>query len=287
MPNDSKGKSAKLTISRDFVVSKCDYFVNVQLWPLKSQIDPIRWLHNFLPEEMEHAVYLLNSFVYFSESLVRQMFVATVQQLSSRVGAFGTPIRRAKTAWATFLDSITVTKVSGERPNDSDSGFIFARMARQVEIVRQNQICPPEETMSILLSKRAGRVLFVDDFVGTGNQFCETWKREYSINGTTMSFQRLSNALGTIEFFYCPLLCTEYGLERIHKLCPDIQVVPGHLVPTRYSAVHEDSVIWPSHLSKTAPDFLRNASLRAGIPSDKWKGFNDLGLNNCVFALCA
>jgi hypothetical protein len=46
-------------VTKDFVLAKCNYFVDVQLWPIHSEMDPERWLSNFKPEEMDHAVQLL------------------------------------------------------------------------------------------------------------------------------------------------------------------------------------------------------------------------------------
>jgi hypothetical protein len=60
--------------------------VDVQLWPYRNDMDPRRWLANFEEEEMGHAVALLNSFLYFSEQLVDELFVAASPRSKESAG---------------------------------------------------------------------------------------------------------------------------------------------------------------------------------------------------------
>jgi len=126
-------------------------------------------------------------------------------------------------------------------------------------------------------------VIFVDDFVGSGNQFVQTWRRPIRTpGGTDISFAKLST-VARHRFIYCPLLCTKLGLNLIQKECPMVIVVPAHLIPPRYSALARDSVIWPPHLLSQGADFIRRCSAAAGIPDspgsvEDWRGFAGLGL---------
>jgi hypothetical protein len=70
---------APVRITKDFALAKCSYFVDVQLWPRRSIIDPEGWLSNFKKAEMDHAVHLLYSFLFYSEDLVNQLFVTAFQ----------------------------------------------------------------------------------------------------------------------------------------------------------------------------------------------------------------
>src|SRR5260221_7925138 len=90
-------------INEAFVLGKCDYFVDVQLWPLRTELDPRGWLRNFAPDELEHAVSLLNAFNYFSRRLVDEMFVAAFQQLSVHLISPGEGYLRVQSAWQNFL----------------------------------------------------------------------------------------------------------------------------------------------------------------------------------------
>src|SRR5687767_8529033 len=93
-----------------------------------------------------------------------------------------------------------------------------------------------------------------------------------------MSFRRLSSILTEATFYYCPIICTELGRENISEHCPAVTISPAHFLPPQYSALSEESLIWPPQLRSLARGFLEKASARAGVPLEKWRGFNDLAL---------
>jgi hypothetical protein len=132
------------------------------------------------------------------------------------------------------------------------------------------------------LERQPGPIVFVDDFVGSGEQFIKTWQRPITVPGSTLSFERISSARLT-DAYYCPLVCTQYGYDRITRNCPDVRLRPAHILSQKYGALDPDSFIWPSHLKDTSRDFLLSASRRAGIPEsggvDDWRGFHQLSLS--------
>lgn len=263
------------------VFMKCDYFVDVQLWPLRRTLNAQGWLNNFTDSEKEHSIHLLNGFLYFCSTLIDQMFVAAIHGISSQFYSPGDPFLTFQSTWQQFVDTIVVTYVTGEIPNPSDSGLGFARKARQLLGVSENRITTPDDAVRRLM-QQPGPILFVDDFVGSGNQFLETWRRAVSVAGSTTSFERISTVSGS-TFYYCPLFCTQYGYERLQNQCPAVILRPAHVITDRYSALSPESFIWPAHLQTTAVDFLGVASSRAGIPDndgnvDDWRGFHKLGL---------
>ncbi len=266
------------TISRTFVVSKCSYFVDVQLWPLQSKMDPERWLSNFRDSEMDHAVHLLGAFLYYSHALVEELFKAAFQKLSSRIGCSDKPYEQSQAHWNQFRRNIIVTYVTGKRPSETDSGYIFARLARQALGIPENQIMSPIHALEALISDSPRPVIFVDDFVGSGDQCISTWHREMKLSdGTVTSFAKCSAAIST-SFFYCPVVCTETGRQKIARLCSQLQLCPAHCLPNRYSVISENSIVWPERLRASAHDFLLTTSRRAGIARGRWAGYRNLGL---------
>jgi len=264
-------------MNKDLVLSKCNYFVDVQLWPIKDSLDPEAWLSNFLPDELEHAVNLLNSFQYFSETLVNQMFIAGFQMFSNQIRKQKDSYLEAKTAWHNFIDNALITPLRGEIPSIADSGFIFARKARQQLGLKERQLLNKEECLE-LLQKSTGpfSIIFVDDFLGSGRQLIHTWEKEIKLGPDWVSFKSLSSSLRNTKFYYFPIIATTYGMGRVLKQYPEIAILPVHELSSKYSALAPDSIIWPEHLKASAHDFLLNASTRAGIMN--WKGFHDLSL---------
>ena len=266
-------------VTREFVLTKCDYFVDIQLWPIRSDLDIESWLNNFTDTEAEFATHLLNAFMYFSRPVVDQMFVHAIHDLSRLFYVRGEPVARTRARWRGFLDNVILTRVTGEVPSDADSGFIFARMARQLVGIPEERILGPAETLQRLITHGPAPVIFVDDFVGSGNQFIETWERDEEIAGVgSMSFAILSATLRDATFYYCPVIATEKGMHQIKLRCPDVQTNPAHTLSSRYNAFAPDSIIWPEALLPSADAFLQQASKRAGIPPEDMRGFHDLGL---------
>jgi len=270
-------------VDRGLILSKCEYFVDVQLWPIQSILNPVRWLENFQESEMEYALSLLNSFLYFSNYLTDQMFIAAFQGISNKIRERGGLFRRIESSWRSFVDRVIITAVTGEIPNITDSGHIYARKARNLLRIEEQRIKDTKNTLQKLISLGPRPVIFVDDFVGSGNQFIETWSRIFDLgNSISLSFKALASIKGN-EFYYIPLICTEYGFSRIRDKCPEVILSPTHVLSSRYNALDENSIIWPNHLRPTAVDFLRQVSDRAGIPDtnggeNDWRGFHKLGL---------
>ena len=279
-PESSTLRPARLTdqnlalpnvLTPDYLISKCEYFSSIGIWPRREILDPERWLENFVQDELEHAVYLLNGFMYFSPSLVDQTFSTAIRNLGRMM---------TKDQWKVFLTNILVTLVTGEDPNVTDSGYAFTRRARRLGIP-QDRIVEPQRACNEIRAGFNGAVVFVDDFLGSGNQFDETWNRRYfPYNHSFMSLAATSHA----TFYYCPAFGTQLGLDRINRDCPEVTVNPGVFIPDRYGALDPDSIIWPSHLRDSAEEFLRTVSVRAGIPDTggteptDWRGFASLGL---------
>lgn len=123
-----------------------------------------------------------------------------------------------------------VTRVTGEVPNDTDSGYMFARMARQQLGLDERQIMSNREALETLLREGPRPVVFVNDFVGSGDQFISTWEREYELTGgTTASFQRLSEVRGGF-FCYCPVFVAETGRDAIRRECQSVLLSPAHFL---------------------------------------------------------
>jgi len=270
-----------LQFDENYVKTKCDYFIDVQLWPLKVKLNPDSWLTNFNDSEKVYAIQLLNSFLYFSELLVDQLFIAAFHSISNEFLLNANNYSNLKSRWSEFKETVIVTYVTGENPNSSDSGLGFARRARQLLGIAEERILTPEQTLEVLQID-SFPVLLVDDFVGSGSQFYNTWIRNVKLENDTISSFQSYEKLNGGDFYYCPILCTNYGHDNIMKKCGSVKIFPAHFISNRYSVFDKESYIWPPAMLKEGIEFLRNASSRAGIPSDKsendWRGFHELGL---------
>lgn len=268
------------------VAENWKFFVNAQLWPRAARFDPKGWLENFDAADQKYAIRLLEGFTYFADELVEALFQAAFQNLSQLVVQNKDNYFSAATQWTQFLESAIVVRAEGNYSSDADSAFIFVRLARNKLGVQEEQLLSPAKALEKLRAMPRGNVIFVDDFVGSGEQFKDTWTKNHWLSGhASASFKSLVSTIGSssVGFYYCPLICTERGRKFIADNCPWVKVVPAHVLPETYSALSADSVIWRDDMREDGPLFVKRASERAGIPyrvgeEGCWTGYRGLGL---------
>lgn len=278
MPEGSINRISPIEVSKELALDRCRFLANVQVWPLHSRLDPDRWLTNFTEDEMPYAVQMLHSFLYFSEPMVDQLLTAAFQGLS-RVGIpLDGDLDVTQKKWNELKTNAIVTWVTGEVPSEADSGHVFIRKARQVLGIREGNLLSPADALNRLVKIGPRPVVFVDDFVGSGEQCVKTWSR--ILPGGAISFEQLA-ADPRYCFYYTPLICTQKGYQRLARECKGLVLNPAHVIPENYSLLAPDSVFWPDSLRERAADVIGKASARAGIPD--WQGFGGLALGLAFF----
>jgi hypothetical protein len=188
----------------------------------------------------------------------------------------------ASARWRDFCGQALITIVQGEDPNPSDSGWLFARKARQAVGIDQNQLFQPREVVEKLAQGFTGPVVFVDDFVGSGEQFLKTWRRTYSHATGVASFESLAAATSA-TFYYCNAMTTEYGRRRLNRHVPQLRISAGNVIPQRYSLADPQSMLWPEPIRDDGIAFIEKVGRRLGYDADNggetdWRGFHKLGL---------
>jgi|SRR5215213_10111714 len=265
------------------VLDRLSYLIKVGVLGTGLGLDPRGWLSNFPSQGEEHAyaVNLLGSFLYLPTPVFEAIFIAGLHALSTEV--VGPPARR--TDWNSFLRRMIVTPVQDVRDQPTSSGYAHARMAKAILRVPEDQIRFSDEAAEGAALEEDLPIVFVDDFVGTGEQFITTWEKMFKIQKPkpkATSFAALAKA-GCGRYYYCPAIATPHGLKAIAEHAPGVTVSPGAVLDARHDAFHPESVLWPAELRGGAEEFLRAASERAGIPDDPhstswWRGFCGQGL---------
>lgn len=259
-------------------------FVDIGVWPSRKSFAPIEWLSNFDDDEKPYALRLLNGFTYFTSDMVKSMFKSNFRAISKNIVSYTnkSSYGKNKIEWESFLDHCYIVKVEGENPSDADSGYIFSRMARDVLGIDENRLKSVSDIKNIVTENSNANFIFVDDFVGSGAQFCKFWNDN--------DLESISNN-NQFTFHYIPLICTEMGARRIKESCIGVNILPSHFLNYKYSALHEESYIWEG-FKQGGPNFIKEASMRAGIPDMNggvsvkpngekdvsWDGFCSLGL---------
>lgn len=262
-------------------IARADTLVDLGVFPGVAQLDVRGWLSNFDDSEIEYAACLLDAFCYYAEPLVDALFRAAVAGFSARVSAQSPSLADAKQRWRSFLAEVVVTYVEGETPNVTDSGRLFARKARQIIGIAQEQIVEPARALSILQSDPRTPVLFVDDFVGSGNQMVTTWTREYQLTGGGRG-TFIDLVADGARVMYAPLVAAQSGIDAIASECPRLRLGACHIVDERFSLTNPNCIYFPAELSPDAARVIHGASVRAGIVGSSeipWDGHDNLALS--------
>lgn len=159
---------------------------------------------------------MLDNFIYYNAEHTDALLKAAYHSISTII---------SEKSVAEILDDSVFTIVTGENPNLTDSGHHFIRRLRQLFHIPESKIVNYEEALE--QAKLGKNVIFIDDFVGSGEQFCSTWKR--SLGDSETSFEELCNS-ENILCFYVTLIATEKGLDRIKELAPNLKVVTAHVL---------------------------------------------------------
>jgi len=119
------------------------------------------------------------------------------------------------------ITNAVFTPVCGETPNPTDSGNLICRRVRQVLGVNEDRIKNTQEAMRT--AANGDPVVFVDDFIGSGDQFLSTWQDENSGH----SFELLQQQTG-FPTIYISLVGTESGIQNISQFAPSVAVCVAH-----------------------------------------------------------
>lgn len=270
-----------IDILEKMIKSKVDAFVNMQVWPAGEKLRPYKWLENFTKEQKEHSLYLLNSFVYYNKEMCIALLKSSIVQLSGQLHPLNT-LNDYKTQWNKFIAETVFIPCTGENRNITDSGNILAGYLRRDLLIPQTNIMTVDQLYDSAYSSVISdfsNILFFDDFVGSGKQFVTMWTEDFEKDSKL--FDPVGKQCQTFRLnpFYCAMVATEYGKNNIQAACPDIKLHFAHVLPANISPLHPDSKIWPAHLKKSGPEFVKTASIQAGILTRDVAGFHNLGLS--------
>lgn len=208
----------------DEVLDKCGALKRSSLWVSEPHIRPRAWLNNFDSEDRAAAATLLDHFTFYDSKATDALLVAAYRTLGDGMPKGSGGLSSSQLASA--LSAAVFTPVRGEHPNPTDSGNFLSRKVRQHLGVPEERIV---ETNEALASARRGTpVVFVDDFIGSGDQFISTWTMAPA--GT--SFAREQARTGFIAI-YVVLVATQTGIQRIHRDAPHVVISPTHVLEGR------------------------------------------------------
>jgi hypothetical protein len=262
------------------VIEKSDFLKTIHAWPLKGVLNYKGWLDNFNNEEKKLASQILDFYIFYPKQMINQM-------LKTVVGYCGEFLQSRFPDWQheDFTKRCIYSFIPGETKNPTDSGHIYVRKLRNELHIPQELIVYNDSLYPILENtKYPLPVIFVDDFVGSGEQCITAWN---GIDGDTKKKTLKEIATNSNHvFIYAPLVSNYIGYSRIKSSCNGLTLITCHILKNDYNLFDPSCICWnnDSKLFLKGTNFILNKSKELGIPFTKGKkevdakGFYEQGL---------
>lgn len=206
------------------VLARCEALKRAGMWLSEPTIRPRAWIENFDDGDKILAAQLLERFVFYNQRLTDSLLTTSFYSIAD--GLKKGPAAPTREQLLQALPNAVFTPVSGETPNPTDSGYFLCRRTRQVLNVDEAQI---KNTSDALKAAEGGRpVVFVDDFIGSGDQFLTTWQD----GSAGASFEAVQSKVG-FTAIYVSLVGTEMGIVNIGNQAPSVAVCVTHKIDNR------------------------------------------------------
>lgn len=214
----------------DGVISKCDSLKRNGFWAPEPQVRPKAWLENF-PEGDERALaaILLDNLVFLGDRAVERLLVAAYNELEDQILLNTLP---TNLPGSVFMQRVKFTPVEGEAPRPTDSGKSFCRKLRDAVELPDDRFVDP--TIALQQAILANPIVFIDDYLGSGQQLIKTWHRHYAAS----SPRSFAEAYAQNQFSAVCLVpvATETSLLAIQTHASGLQVIATHVLDASYSA---------------------------------------------------
>lgn len=204
------------------VIAKCEVLKAAGLWAREPKLRPRAWIQNFETQDRPTAAFLLDKFTFYNSDLTSKLLIASYNSLGDGMAKSINPQNLPDIL--NGLSSAILTPVKGESPNPTDSGYLICRMARQSLHIDDKYVLDTDHALSHAYS--GGTVIFIDDFVGSGDQFLTTWKLT---NSNNLSFKDAQSKTGFLAI-YVTLVVTDFGLGNIQREAPNVSVCSTHIL---------------------------------------------------------
>jgi hypothetical protein len=205
-----------------------------------------KWLEQFRGKDRRAAGVLLEKVVYLSEKTTRSILVQQNHTLMSRLAAAGLP-----------ADKLIYVQVH----DAGSSSPVMLNLLRDAAGLDRLGCHFVDAHDSLKLNKitnevGTGALIYVDDFVGTGNQFCK--ERQFASQSVVGTFS---------EFLLVPCICEE-GIYKIAK--EGVEAFAGHVHSKAERPLHENSHLLDPDAKQRMREMCKGISTKMGL------GYNQL-----------
>lgn len=261
----------------DQILDRCISLIQCGIW---GDFHPSRlrlWMSNFMTDEERYfAACVLDSLIYRSKNqtlaLIRQLFQRTLPDLT-RLDL--TPVGQIED-WQLLLRSKSpkgdpsirlVAAVTSDAP-PGKSAHVIARYMMQDLSINKRLIINPWD-IGRHASNGVKVFVFIDDFLGTGDQFDRMVLKERAAPFFSSNF-----------VIYAPLVGHTKGIQYLQSQYRNLRVSPVELLDDTYGLFHGDSPAFKDQTNtpESAKRFYYRLLKAKGIFAPERRGFGHLEL---------
>lgn len=180
------------------------------------------WLLNFKKEEdLIFAKFLLDNLNFISSSdftiILKHVLTKIFAELLYHHGNG-------------FQKDIIFSSIPGEDANITDSGTEMLRIVKTRLGFQTANFQDPKDLRTYLSKQNSSKiVIFIDDFVGTGNQVAKAWSESHYME----SFSSIQNG-DEHDFYLGVAVANERGIRRIKKECNGLKLFTTYSLNDSY-----------------------------------------------------
>jgi hypothetical protein len=204
-----------------------------------------KWIEQFRGKDRRAAALLLDKVVYLSEKTTTSILVQQNHTLMSRLATAGLPPSK--------LIYVQVHEAGSSSP-------VMLNLLRDAAGLDRLGCHFVDAHDSLKLNKvtndvGVGALIYVDDFVGTGNQFCK--ERQFASQSVVGTFS---------EFLLVPCICE----EGIYKIAKDgVEAFAGHVHSKAERPLHENSHLLDPDAKERMREICNRISVKMGLGYDQ------------------
>lgn len=260
------------------IMIRCEDLINTKIWEGLHVSDLKRWLTNFASEEEKYfAACILDFLIFRSETqtlaIIKQLFQRVLPDLSRQIEP---PIGKIPD-WLSLLKKTAVNDpnvrlipvIKRSDPPTKSAHIVLRQMKRYVGVGEQWMVNPSD--VAECIKKGIKTYLFIDDFLGTGEQFDDFFKCE-----------ELEQYLDHAYMAYVPLAGYIDGISYLQNIYPSLCIRPVEKLDKSHCIFSSDSQCFRDGIndSDSARQFYFNLIEKKGIniPRQDRRGFGHLEL---------
>lgn len=257
------------------VKDRCVDLINHKIWTGIKVMDLRRWFNNFDNEKERYfSACILDHLIFRSEDQVDALAVELfTKKLPNKIRTLGFEMIKhdsfLKLLRGDSNSKIRLVSVALKNERPVKSANLILRGYRRNLGLNDNFFIFPEEVEKEI-GAGISTFIFVDDFLGTGDQFSAMWK-QYGF----------SIKLSSSNVIYAPLVAHQSGIENMNGKCSQVEIVYAEYLNTEsnvFESAFNDGVNSPESAKTFYDELLKKNKLDVGLLSENKYGHGCLGL---------